>query len=108
MPMRTSTSHQIINHKSLNMSLKPSVKFYPEVLQVLKYFSNENHITEKQGKNVVAKQNCNTYNQIYSKVIPGEKHGKTFQFKCKTKRGKNIFATNRYIFPSSKQDTQNL
>ena len=38
----TSTPHQIIHHKSLNTSLKPSVKSYSRILQVLKYLKNQN------------------------------------------------------------------
>ena len=33
---------------------------------------------EKAPKNVVTKQNCDTYNQICSKVTPKEKNGKSF------------------------------
>ena len=42
------TPHQIILHKSLNTSLKTSVKGYPEILQVLKYLSNQIQIMKKQ------------------------------------------------------------
>ena len=43
----TSKSHQIIHHNSLNTSLKPLVKGYPEFLQVLKHLKNQNQITKK-------------------------------------------------------------
>ena len=106
-----SPPRQIIHHKSLSTSLKPSVNGYPEILQALKYFNNQNQIMKKHWKNVVTKENCNTYNQIFSKITLEKERGKSFGsthlfwLKCKNKHGKNVFAINRHKFPSSKQVT---
>ena len=43
----TLTPHQTIHHKLLNVSLKPSVKDYLEILQVMKYLNNQNQIIKK-------------------------------------------------------------
>ena len=74
----TSTPNQIIHHKSLSTSLKPSVNGYPEILQALKYFNNQNQIMKKHWKNVVTKENCNTYNQIFSKITLEKERRKSF------------------------------
>ena len=44
------TPHKIIHHKSLNASLKTSVKDYLKILQVLKYLNNLIQIMTKQWK----------------------------------------------------------
>ena len=41
-----------------------------EIFENPKYLNNENQIMKKHCKNVVTKQNCNTYNQICSKITP--------------------------------------
>ena len=68
------TPYHTIHHKSLNTSLKLSVEGYPEILQVPKYVNNQIQITKKHGKNVVTKLNCNTYNQICTKITLEEEH----------------------------------
>ena len=75
-----STPHQIIQHKSFNTSLKPSVKGYSEILQVLKYLNNQNQIMKKHCKNVVTKQISNTYSQICSKINTRRKTQKIIWF----------------------------
>ena len=71
------TKHWTIYHKSLNTSLKPSVKDYSEIPQVLKYLSTQTRLQKSTEKNEVTKQNCNIYTQISSKITPEEEHEKS-------------------------------
>ena len=72
------TVQKTIDCESLNSSLKPSVKGYPELFQALKYLNNQNQIMKKPCKKVVKKKNGNTCNQICSKITPEKEHGQSF------------------------------
>ena len=58
-----------IHHKSLNTLLKPSLKSYPEILQVLKYFNNQNQIMKKHFKHMQPNLQQNNTKKRTRKII---------------------------------------